>query len=294
MTTAADADSAGAPDDEGPGAGRDEEGPAPHAPQAVRGVARLGLVARAGFYLLLAGLAVNLLVGVGNGQGQGDGEANANGALTQVVRAPVGFVLLAGAALGFAVFGVVRIAGAVRDHRHGRLRRVSTAGQGLVYLGMAAATTSFVLGSRGTGSEQQQRSTVARVIGLPFGRALLAVIGLVVLGMCAWQVVVAVRGHFTDGLVDEEMGERARLATLLTARIGIPARALAIAPVGLFLLVAAARADPEQAKGLDALLLEASRNPVGRILVVLAAAGFVVFAVYSLLEARYRQVSAGV
>jgi hypothetical protein len=295
MTTAADADSAGAADDEKPGAGRDGEGEAPHAPQAVRGVARMGLVARAGFYLLLAGLAVNLLVGVGNGQGQGGGgQANANGALTQVVRAPVGFALLAGAALGFAVFGVVRIAGAVRDHRHGRLRRVSTAGQGVVYLGMAAATTSFVFGSRGTGSEQQQRSTVAKLIGLPFGRALLAAVGLVVLGMCAWQVVVAVRGHFADSLKGEEMGRRTRRLTLATARIGIPARALAIAPVGMFLLVAAARADPEQAKGLDALLLDASRNPVGRALVVLAAAGFVVFALYSLLEARYRQVSSGV
>ena len=324
MTTAADADSAGAPQDEkagapgdskgrGPGdekggppgdengrppgavkaaAGRDRmPAPAP-APTAVRGVARLGLVARAGFYLLLAGLAVNLLVGVG--QGQGGGQANANGALTQVAHAPIGFGLLAGAALGFAVFGVVRIAGSIRDHRHGRLRRVSTSGQGVLYLGMAAATTSFLFGSRGTGSEQQQRSTAAKVIELPFGRALLAVVGLVVLAMCAWQVLVAVQGHFADSLKHEEMSERARQVTQVTARIGIPARALAVAPVGLFLLVAAVRADPEQAKGLDALLLEASRNPVGRILVVLAAAGFAVFAVYSLLEARYRRVSSGV
>jgi hypothetical protein len=206
----------------------------------------------------------------------------------------VGFGLIAGAALGFAVFGVVRIVGAIRDHRHGRLRRVSTAGQGLLYLVMAGATTSFLLGSRGTGSEQQQRSTAAKVIDLPFGRALLAVVGLVVLGMCTWQIVVAVRGQFADSLKHEEMGERARRVTQATARIGIPARALAVAPVGVFLLVAAAKADPEQAKGLDALLLEASRNPVGRVLVLLAAAGFVVFAVYSLLEARYRQVSSGV
>jgi hypothetical protein len=293
VSSAADADSAGAPDDEKPGAAGDEVGRAPHTPRAVRGVARVGLVARSGFYLLLAGLAVNLLVGV-EGQGGGDGEANANGALTQVAQAPVGFVLLAGAALGFAVFGAVRIVSAVRDSRHGRLRRLSTAGQGALYLGMALATAAFLLGSRGTGSEQQQRATAARVIGLPFGRALLAAVGLVVLAMCAWQVVVAVRGHFADSLKDEEMGDRARRVTLVTARVGIPARALAVAPVGVFLLVAAARADPEQAKGLDALLLDASRNPLGRVLVVLAAAGFAVFAVYSLLEARYRQVSSGV
>jgi hypothetical protein len=315
VTTAADADSAGPPDDEkggtrGEGKDRargDAEQVPRRAPRAVRGVARLGLVARAGFYLLLAGLAVNLLVGVGGDQGgqgggqgrgqvtgQGGGQANANGALTQVAHGPVGFGLLAGAALGFAVFGVVRIAAAITDHRHGRLRRVSTGGQGLLYLAMGAATTSFLLGSRGTGSEQQQRSTAGKVIDLPFGRALLAVVGLVVLAMCTWQVVVAVGGHYADSLKHEEMGEQARRATQVTARIGIPARALAVAPVGLFLLVAAARADPEQAKGLDALLLQASRNPVGRVLVVLAAAGFVVFAVYSLLEARYRQVSSGV
>ncbi len=292
MSTAADADSAGAPDHEEPGAARDEQGRAPHTPRAVRGVARVGLVARAGFYLLLAGLAINLLVGV-EGQGGGDGQANANGALTQVARAPVGFVLLVGAALGFAVFGVVRIVSAVRDDRHGRLRRLSTAGQGALYFGMALATAAFLLGSSSTGSEQQQRATAARVIGLPFGRVLLAAVGLVVLAMCAWQVVVAVRGHFADSLKDE-MGERARRVTHVTARVGIPARALAVAPVGVFLLVAAARADPQQAKGLDALLLEASRNPLGRVLVVLAAAGFAVFAVYSLLEARYRQVSSGV
>ncbi len=290
MSTAADADSAGAPDHEEPGAARDEQGRAPPTPRAVRGVARVGLVARAGFYLLLAGLAINLLVGV---EGQGDGQANANGALTQVARAPVGFVLLVGAALGFAVFGVVRIVSAVRDDRHGRLRRLSTAGQGALYFGMALATAAFLLGSSSTGSEQQQRATAARVIGLPFGRVLLAAVGLVVLAMCAWQVVVAVRGHFADSLKDE-MGERARRVTHVTARVGIPARALAVAPVGVFLLVAAARADPQQAKGLDALLLEASRNPLGRVLVVLAAAGFAVFAVYSLLEARYRQVSSGV
>jgi hypothetical protein len=315
VTTAADADSAGGHDDEkaaasddGKDRARGDAEGAKRPPRAVRGVARLGLVARAGFYLLLAGLAVNLLVGLNVGQGggqsggqsggrsggQGGGQANANGALTQVAHAPVGFALLAGAAIGFAVFGVVRIAAAVTDHRHGRLRRVSTAGQGVLYLGMAAATTSFLLGSRGTGSEQQQRSTATQVIGLPFGRALLAAVGLVVLAMCAWQVVVAVRGHYADSLKDEEMSDRAQRLTLITARIGIPARALAIAPVGLFLLVAAARADPQQARGLDALLLEASRNPVGRVLVVLAAAGFVVFAVYSLLEARYRQVSSGV
>jgi hypothetical protein len=264
-------------------------GSAPRPPKPLRLAARAGLVARGLFYLLLAGLVLNLL-----GVGSGGGQANANGALTQVARAPVGFGLLAAAAAGFAAFGGVRIAGAVMDRRHGPWRRLSTAGQGVVYLAMAAVTASFVLGRRATGSEQQQRSTAATIIGLPFGRALLAGVGLVVLAMCAWQFVVAARGDFADSLTDENMSPATRRVVDVTARVGIPARALAVVPVGVFLVVAGVRADPGQAKGLDALLLDASRGAAGRALVVLAAAGFAVFAVYSLLEARYRQVASGV
>ena len=263
--------------------------PAPRPPRALRLAARAGLVARGLFYLLLAGLVLNLLR-----VGSGGGQANANGALTQVARAPVGFGLLTAAALGFAAFGAVRIAGAVTDHRRGRWRRLSTAGQGVIYLGMAAVTASFVLGRRATGSEQQQRSTAATIIGLPFGRVLLAGVGLAVLTMCGWQLVVAARGDFADSLSDEKMSPATRRFVDVTARVGIPARALAVVPVGVFLVVAGARADPGQAKGLDALLLDASRGTAGRAVVVLAAAGFAVFAVYSLLEARYRQVASGV
>jgi len=82
--------------------------------------------------------------------------------------------------------------------------------------------------------------------------------------------------------------------TLLTAWVGIPARGLAIAPVGVLLVVAGVRSDPREGKGLDALLIESCGTVIGRTLVVLAAAGFAVFAVYSLLEACYRQVASGV
>jgi len=270
-----------------------ESGEAPSSPpRSLRLAARLGLVARALFYLLLAGLALRLALGTG--LAGGSSQANANGALTQVGQAPLGIALLAGAAVGFVAFAAVRVYGAVTDRRHGGWRRLSTAGQGLIYLGMASVTMSFVLGRHAAGSEEQQRSTVAGVIGLPFGRALLVAAGLVVLAMCAWQLLVAARGDFADSLREHAMHPLVRRLTLLTARVGIPARGLAVAPVGVFLVVAGIRSDPRQARGLDALLLESSRTAAGRALVVLAAAGFAVFAVYSLLEARYRQVASGV
>ncbi len=290
MTRTEDAASSARGRDEG---GDEHERGRPDEPaRPLRVAARLGLVARGLFYLLLAVLAVQLAVGAG-GSG-GSAQANANGALTQVARAPLGFSLLLAAAVGFAAFAGVRLYGAIRDHRHGRWRRLSTAGQALIYVGMTWVTASFLLGRHDAGSEQQQRSTAGRVIALPYGRALLVAVGLVVLGMCAWQLLVAARGDFTDSLREHAMSPRVRRLTLLTARVGIPARGVAVAPVGVFLVIAGIRSDPEQAKGMDALLLESSRTTMGRALVAFAAAGFVVFAVYSLLEARYRQVSDGV
>lgn len=53
------------------------------------------------------------------------------------------------------------------------------------------------------------------------------------------------------------------------------------------------RSDPRRANGLDALLLELARTDWGRVAVALMAAGLAVFAAYSFLEARYRQISSG-
>lgn len=255
----------------------------------VKAAARAGLIGRGVFYLLLAALAARLLVGApGTGR-----QANANGALSEVATSGLGLALLAAVAVGFAAFGVVRLAGAATDDRERRLRRLSTAGQGIVYLGCAAATTSFLLGRHATGSEQQQRRTARSVLELPGGRVLLVAAGLVVLAVCCWQLTVAVKGHYADTLHAEQMSPLVRRLTAATARIGIPARALAFAPVGVFLVLAGLRSDARQAKGLDGLLLELTRTGWGRVAVAVTAGGFVAFAAYSFLEARYRQVSAG-
>jgi hypothetical protein len=255
---------------------------------ALKLTARAGLVGRGVFYVLLAGLAAGLLVGPRPSR-----QVNANGALTQIAAHPLGLVLLVGAALGFAAFGILRLAGAATDDRVGRWRRLSTAGQGLLYLGLAATTASFVLGRQTTGSEQQQRRAVGDALQLPGGRLVVAAAGVALLAACAWQLIVAVKGHFADTLHTEQMTAPVRWWTHVLARVGIPARAVAVLPVGVLLLVAGVRSDPGEAKGLDGLLAEVAMTGWGKALVALVAAGFLVFAAYSFLEARYRQISAG-
>jgi hypothetical protein len=257
--------------------------------RALKISARFGMVARGVLYLLLAYLAAALAAG----WGLHDRQVNGNGALRAVAATPLGLIALTGAALGFAAFGLVRLAGAYGDHAIGRARRLTTAGQAIFYLAMAVVTTSFILGRRSTGSEQQQDSTTARVLSEPGGRIALALVGVVALAVCAWQVWIGLRGGFTDSLRTRDMGRRTHRVTRWVGRVGIVARAAAVAPLAVLLVVAALSAKPGDAKGLDELLMTLNNSAGGRVVVWLVAAGFLVFAVYSFLESRYRDVHAG-
>jgi hypothetical protein len=256
---------------------------------AARLLARAGLLSRAGLYLLLAYLAA----AVAGGWGRHGSQANANGALTTVASQPAGWWALAGAAAGFAGFGVMRLAGAYADRTVSRRRRLTTAGQATFYLAMSAATVAFLLGDHGTGSTQQQDSTAVLLVGSTAGRLLMAAAGIVVMSVCLWQLWLAVQGGFTDSLRTAAMGERTESAAHGVGRVGIVARAAAVLPVGALLTVAAWQARPGTARDLDQLLDSLVHRPLGHVLVWVVAAGFLVFALYSLVEVRYRQVHAG-
>jgi len=255
----------------------------------VRRLARLGLVARALFYLLLAYLAA----AVAGGWATGDRQANANGALTTVAQTSLGRVLLIAAAVGFFGFALARLSGALGDHRIGRFRRLTTAAQAAFYLAMAVTTMLFVLGRTSTGSSQQSATTTAAVLQQPWGRLTLAVVGGAVVIVCSWQIRLALQGGFADSLRLRDMSPRTQQAAQLIGRVGIIARALAVLPVGALLVVAAQTDQARNAKDLDQVLLALHESTMGNAVVWTVAAGFTVFALYSLIEVPYRRTHAG-
>lgn len=257
--------------------------------QALRGVARVGLLSRGVLYLLLSYLAA----AVAGGWGREGVQANANGALSTVAASPFGLVALVGAAGGFAAFGLIRLAAAYGDDEVGGPRRWTTAGQAVFYLGMSGLTVSYLLGRSATGSSEQENSTVIALVSSPAGRAGLAVAGAVVVGVCLWQARLAVQGGFTDSLRTRDMRDDVLAATRVAGGVGILARAAAVLPIGALMVVAAVEARPGAAKDLDELLMALAGQPVGHVLVWAVAAGFLVFSLYSFLEVPYRRVHAG-
>ncbi len=255
---------------------------------AVSGFARLGLVARAVFYLILAYLVCELAVGGGGGR-----QANAHGALSAVASTWIGKVAIGATALGFAVFGVSRVVGAVRDGSVGTWRRTTTLLQGVFYVAMAWVPLSFLLGNRSAGSEQQQHKETAGLLHLPGGREIVVAIGVVVIVVCSFQIRTALSRGFEDGI--DVSGAPRAVRTLLgvAGTVGIAARAIVFLPVGAFFIVAAVQADPRHAAGLDRELADLARHPWGPAVLAMVALGLVIFAVYTLIEARYRRLARG-
>jgi hypothetical protein len=258
--------------------------------RVARIAARGGLVARTAFYAVLAAL----VVGVAATRGHPGRQANAHGALSLLARNPLGLAAIVATAVGFAVFGVVRIVGAVRDSDPPVWRRATTALQGLFYVGLAEVPLSFVLGRRQTGSEQQQHAETARVLSWPWGRGVVAGVGVVVILVCVWQIRTALTRGFDDGLQLDGQPSWLKRAAVVTGVVGIAARAVVFVPIGVFLVVAAIQSDPRHADGLDEELAKVAQRTWGPALLALVAAGLLVFATYSGLEARFRDVDAGV
>ncbi|MDQ3266999.1 MAG: DUF1206 domain-containing protein [Myxococcota bacterium] len=62
--------------------------------------------------------------------------------------------------------------------------------------------------------------------------------------------------------------------------------------MGGFLTQAAVRFDPSRAKGLGAVLGTLANRPMGSVLLGVVALGFIAYALYAFLEARYRTFAA--
>jgi hypothetical protein len=247
--------------------------------------ARAGLFARAGFYLVLAALVADMAV---NGGGR---QTNGHGALELVASTAIGEVLIGFAALGFLLLGLVRIAAALRDRASDVGSRVTTGLQGGFYCALTTVPVSFLAGKRSTGSEQSQHREAGEVLGLPGGRVIVFGVALILIGICLWQIRGAVRTDFADGLRLPPRHPWIRELTVWSGRAGIVARAFTFLPVGGFLIAAAVDVNPGKADGLDAELLTLSHEPWGSPVLWAIVAGLLTFAVYSALEATYRDLT---
>jgi Domain of Unknown Function (DUF1206) len=251
---------------------------------------RAGFASRGLTYGVVGAIALALAVGAG----PAPAAPNQQGALAFVAQAPLGRVAVAVAAAGLLAYALWKFGQAAfgRGPEGGGgpkpFDRIASAAGGVAYLAFFAVAVRILFGSSSNSSSQPSKTT-AGVLGWPGGPVLVGIAGAALIAISLYQAYDAVRGDFADDSKLGEMSRAARHAFMVLGRVGLLARALVFVIVGYFLVRAAIAFDPRDAVGLDGVLARVHRQPFGPLLLAIVAAGLLVFAVFSLFEARYRR-----
>jgi hypothetical protein len=261
--------------------------PAPDVAPWIKWLARLGMLCSAVLWILVGVLAVGVAIGAG-------GETtDRTGALLEIGKQSWGSILLGLLAVGFAGYAVWRFTAAAlgrkleTNEELGWGKRLWHAARGAFYAFLCYTTVAILLGSHSDSSEKQHTEAVLDWTG---GRWLVGAIGL---GVVGWGLGSAYRGitrSFTDDLHTERMSETARRWTIRAGVIGYLARAVVLALIGVFLVRAALEYDPDEAVGLDGALQKLAHQTFGPFLLGVVAAGLLVYGLFYLVRAAYREV----
>lgn len=259
-----------------------------HGPWVDR-IGRFGLLAQGFSYVLVGALAIELAAGLGGGT------TSRQGALATLADETGGFILLAVVACGFLGYAIWRLAQAIFDRggdgddAKGLAKRAGQLGKAAIYLGLTWATIELVVSGPSGDGKEEDRAT-AGVFDWPAGRWIVAVVGVAILAVAAYQFYRALSRKFMEEMEDYKLTSTSKCWLERVGVVGILARGVVFGLIGAFLLKAVIEFDPDEAIGLDGALFKLTEAPYGAVLLAITAAGLVIFGLFCGLQARYRDV----
>jgi hypothetical protein len=252
-------------------------------------LARFGYASKGVVYLLAGLFTARAAFGLG-------GQAtDKNGALLTILAEPFGKVALAVIGIGLIGYILLRFAQALLDPEHkgddakGIAQRVGYLLSGLFYVGLAATSLRLAGGlSANTGDKSQ--NLVARVFDVPLGRWLVGIAGLIVIGTGLYQLYKAYSADFSEHFRWNDMSQTERTWASWLGRVGLAARGIVQALVGLFLAQAALLFDASKVQSSGSALQSLAHPPFGLWTVGVVALGLAAYGVYMLAAAKYSRI----
>ncbi|SDK83137.1 DUF1206 domain-containing protein [Nonomuraea jiangxiensis] len=243
-------------------------------------LARVGLVCRGVLYGLIGVLAVQIAFGTN------EHEADKSGAIGTVSALPFGSVLLWVMTVGFAALILWQASEAIFGHLK-TMDRVEAAGRVVMYGIVCFALLTLLLSGKSGSDDEKSRDLTAELLALPAGQLIVGVAGVAIAAFGLYGMWEGVKKKFRRHL--RPMPPRARTVMDRLGTAGYLARGLIVTLAGVFVVQAAVTFDPGKAGGIDATLRTFADTPVGPWLLVVVAAGLVLFGGYCLGEARWRR-----
>jgi Domain of Unknown Function (DUF1206) len=250
---------------------------------------RAGLAARGTMYILIGIIAVQIATGNSSQQ------ADRTGAVRLVAKTPFGSVILWLLVIGFAGMTLWRLSeaiwGAPGEGGRKASKRVASLARAIFYGAVTYGVLKYALGvGAPSSSDKQSQDLTAEALKVSGGQVLVGIAGAVVIGAGLYVAYRAFKRKFLKHLRLGSASAQTRKVVTRLGQVGGIARGVVFATVGVFLIIAAADANPKQAKGIDSALRALARTPAGPWVLIVIALGLVTFGVYSWCEARWRDV----
>ena len=256
--------------------------------------ARFGYVTKGFVYCLLSFLAAEIAIAEDEQVAQ-VGKVSTSGALEAIAIQPFGRLLLSVVAIGLMSYALWRFLQAALDPRHSQRKplekifvRLGYILSGLSYAGLSISATEMILRVK-QGNNNSPSDWTAQLLELPFGRWLVGILGLaiIVVGFSYFRHAFKAKSDLHLDL--PAMRETIGVWIIGLGRLGIATRGIVFGLVGFFLLQAALKFDPQEAKGLDGILHSLAQQKLGKSMLVIIAFGLFTYSIYMFVEARFRQ-----
>jgi hypothetical protein len=255
-------------------------------------LARLGYAVKGLVYFLIGLLAIQAAIGMG---GQTTGT---EGALKALYRQPFGQAILVLTAIGLLGYALWRLIQALLDPDHNDsnspkriVQRVGYVVSALIYGTLAWEAIRIVMGfvSSSDGQDSTEHWT-AQLMAQPFGRWLVGIVGLIIIGVGLFQIYYGMAAKFREELKLHQMSSTERTWAIRSGRLGYSARGIIYGIIGAFLIWAAIQINPDAAVGMEEALDKVAQQPFGTWLLALVAFGLIAYAVFAFVQARYRNI----
>ena len=249
-------------------------------------LARLGLLARAVIYLLMGWLAILVASGDRNK------EVDQRGALHEVARHTGGTVILwimAAGLAGYALWRLKQAAFGVAGKEGKTLPRVQSLGRALIYAFFAYNCVHLLVTAHNRSQARQTEILTGDLMQSTAGRWLVAAVGVVVVGIAIFLMYEGVARKFREHLKEWEMSHAQYLVVVTLGVVGTTARGAVFALAGALVVDAAITYDPNKARGIDGALRSLANASLGPALLIVAAAGLIIFGLFGCAEARWER-----
>lgn len=241
---------------------------------------RAGYAGRALVYLAVSGVS---LYSIWQG-----GEAKGTAEALEWLHGGWGTALVVLIALGLFAYALWRAVDSFWDLEaygsgaKGLVARAGMLATGLVHLGLGVLALAVLLGP-GSGADGGG-GRISALLGTPAGQAVLAAAGVLTVAAGGYYLRKAWREGYRKHL-------RACPATVhmnTALKVGIAAHGAVVAIIGLLILQGAVSSSGAQAGGLGSAFDWLSARAYGRVLVTALCLGLLAFALFCLVNARYR------